>query len=232
MTTLLERPKGRSSAGTALSGTLPQVNLLPPEVRAARGMRATKRWLVMSLVLVVVLCFGAFGVALIANASATNDLADAQSETARLETEAAKYAEVPKVKGALTAANNAVAFGMSTDVQWRSYLDAVTAVLPADISFETYAITVATPTTPAVASTAPLQGMAVGRITFEARTLTVPNSAAWITALNTVPGLIDATVSSIAISGDERGDYYSVTLAVNVTDAAYTHRFDVPKSEG
>ena len=151
MTTLLERPKGRSSAGTALSGTLPQVNLLPPEVYAARGLRATKRWLVISLVVVVALCVGAFGLALISGAQAATELADAQAETTRLQESQAQYAEVPVVLEALGSATSARSIGMSTDVQWRSYVDALTAVLPANVSFDSFAVAVATPAAAPVA---------------------------------------------------------------------------------
>jgi len=232
MTTVLDRPKGRSHAGTALSGTLPQVNLLPPEVRAARGLRTTKRWLVISLILTVVLCIGAFGLALISGATAATELADAQAETTRLQQEQAKYGEVPVVLGALANAKAARMVGMSTDVQWRSYVDAVAAVLPANVSFDSITVSVATPTTGAPAPTNPLQKPSVGQIQFTARTTTVPDTAAWIDALNSVTGFSDAWAASLSITEDESGIYYTVAGTVQVTDAAYTHRFDATEGEG
>lgn len=232
MTTLLERPKGRPSAGTALSGTLPQVNLLPPEIRAARGLRATKRWLVMSLVLVVVLCIGAFGLALISGAQAATELAEAQAETTRLQEAQAQYAEVPVVLAALDGATSARATGMATDVQWKSYIDAIAAVLPANVSFDTLTVNVATPMTGAPAPTDPLQQPSVGQIQFTARTSTMPDVSAWIDALNSVPGLGDAWASSATITEDESGIYYTVASTVQVKDTAYSHRFDAIEGEG
>ncbi|KQY25103.1 fimbrial assembly protein [Cellulomonas sp. Root485] len=232
MTTLLERPKGRSSAGTALSGTLPQVNLLPPEVYAARGLRRTKRWLGISLIVTVVVCIGAFGLALVSGAQAAVELAEAQAETTRLQQEQAKYAEVPVVLDALANATRAREIGMSTDVQWKPYVDALTAVLPANVSFDTLTMSIATPTTGAPAPIDPLQKPSVGQIQFTARTTTVPDTSAWIDSLNSVPGFSDAWATSVSVTEDESGIYYTVAGTVQVTDAAYSHRFDATQGEG
>lgn len=232
MTTLLERPKGRASAGTALSGTLPQVNLLPPEVYAARGLRTTKRWLVISLVVTVVVCFGVFGMALISGAQAATELAEAQAETTRLQEAQAEYVEVPIVLDALANATDARTVGMSTDVQWKSYMDALTAVLPPNVSFDSLAVSVATPGTAPAAPADPLQQPSVGQIQLTARTSTVPDTSAWIDAMNSVPGFSDAWVSSATSSEDESGIYYTVAATVQVTDGAFSHRFDTIEGEG
>jgi len=232
MTTLLERPKGRASAGTALSGTLPQVNLLPPEVRAARGLRATKRWLAISLIVTVIACIGVFGLALVSSAQADAELAEAQAETTRLQEAQAQYAEVPVVLAALASATDARTIGMSTDVQWKSYVDAIAAVLPANVSFDSMTLTAATPMIPAPAPIDPLQLPSVGQIQFEARTSVVPDTSAWIDSLNSVPGLRDAWVSSATVTEDESGIYYTVSATVQVSDAAYSHRFDPIEGEG
>lgn len=232
MTTLLEKPRTRSGAATALSGTLPQVNLLPPEVRAARGLRVTKRWLLIGLVVTVGLCIGAFGLALISGATAANELLEAQDETLRLETEAAKYSEVPLVMDALEQARTARSLGMSTETQWRPYVDAITAVLPANVSIETLSYTGATPMVAPAPPTDPLQAPSVGQLAFTAHTATVPDTSAWIDSLNAIPGFGDAWVSSAAVTEDETGIYYTVSATVQVTDATYSHRFDSNEGEG
>lgn len=233
MTTLLERPRSRSNAGTALSGTLPQVNLLPPEVRAARGLRQTKRWLAISLLVTVVVCFGVFGLALISSAAANGELLDAQNETARLQVEQQKYAEVPQVLGALDQAKTARTLGMSTDIAWKSYFDAIAAVLPANVNIDSLAANVATPLAPATGVPAdPLQTASIGQLSFTGRTSTVPDTAAWVDALNSLPGLSDAWVSTASITEDEHGIYYTVTATAQVTDLAYSGRFAATDGEG
>lgn len=228
MSTLLDKkPRTRSGAGgTVLGATLPQVNLLPPEVRAARGLRTVKRWLGISLILTVVLCLAAFGLALVSGASAASELLDAQNETTRLQQEQQKYAEVPQVLGALDQAETARKLGMSTEVEWKKYLDALTSVLPANTNIDTFTVSGATPSTPAAAAADPLQGSSVGQIQFTGRATTVPDTAAWIDALNSIPGFSGAWVTTVAVTEDEHsGTYYAVTGTVQYTEAAYAHRF-------
>src|SRR5689334_3196489 len=117
MTTLLERPKARSASATALSGLLPQVNLLPPEVYAARGLRKTKRMLLISVGGVVLACVAVWGVALVSATAAAGELVTAQEDTARLLAEQEQYKDVPVVLNQLADIQTALELGMSTDVQ-------------------------------------------------------------------------------------------------------------------
>ena len=221
MTTTLEPPRTRSTVGPFL----PQVNLLPPEVRAARGLRKIKRWLAVGLVVTLLACAGVYALGLLAASQAADELVTAQDETARLQTEAAKYAEVPQVLSALDGATAVRTLGMATEVEWKGYLDAIAAVLPADVTIETLAITGATPMTPAALPADPLQGPSVGLITFTGQTTTLPDTAAWVDALNSVPGFADAWVSTATVGELEAAISYTVASTVQFTDAAYAGRF-------
>ena len=222
MTTTLEPPRTRS---TTVGPFLPQVNLLPPEVRAARGLRKIKRWLAVGLVVTLLACAGVYALGLLAASQAADELVTAQDETARLQTEAAKYAEVPQVLSALDGATAVRTLGMATEVEWKGYLDAIAAVLPADVTIETLAITGATPMTPAALPADPLQGPSVGLITFTGQTTTLPDTAAWVDALNSVPGFADAWVSTATVGELEAAISYTVASTVQFTDAAYAGRF-------
>jgi hypothetical protein len=232
MTITAERTRGKSGAVSAIPRTLPQVNLLPPEVRAARNLRATKRWLGIALVVVVALLIGVWGLAKVSAASAAGDLADAQDNAAQLQAKEAKYAEVPKVLGALSSLESAKTFGMSTEVQWKPYVDALVAVLPAGVSIDNYTATVAGPAAVPPTATDPLQTVGVGQIVLAGRTLTVPDTAAWSSSLDSVPGFYGATVTSVAISAgtDNSTAYYAVAVTVQINSDAYSHRFD-PKGQ-
>lgn len=234
MSTLLTRaPSSAKGKNSALVVGPPQVNLLPPEVRAARGLRSTKRILVLSLVGVVGVCGVAFVASSVTAANAVVRLGDAQAETTRLMVEQSQYAEVPLVKGALADTHQAIELGMSTEVQWKSYLDAITAVLPEGVSIDILSTTGATPMSGSPALTNPLQPVSTGQITFTARSLTVPNTAAWIEALDSVPGLGGAWTSSVTVTGSEDGTtYYDVSASVQVLDTAYSHRFEPAEGEG
>jgi Tfp pilus assembly protein PilN len=232
MSSLLEKPRVRTGAATALSGTLPQVNLLPPEVRAARGLRQTQRLLALALVVVLAACVAVFGLSLVARGSASSDVVQAQSETSRLQAEQSKYAEVPAVLGMLDQIESARTIGMSTDVQWKTYIDAIAAVLPANVSIQSLSVTQASPMIAAPGPTNPLQSASIGQILLSGRSSTVPDAAAWIEALDSVPGFADAAVYSVAVTEDESGVYYTVSSSVQVTDAVYSHRFDATEGEG
>ena len=104
MTSLITKaaslPKQRN-AGQQGAPRLPQVDLLPPEVRAGRGLSQLKRLLALGLVVVVLLAGVAYGWAYLAEQSANDHLADSQDEAAALVREKQKYAEVPAVLKAL-----------------------------------------------------------------------------------------------------------------------------------
>jgi Tfp pilus assembly protein PilN len=239
MTTTLNRPaesssgkakKTRKPKDSVLTGGLPQVNLLPPEVKAARGLRVVKRWLAISLVVVLVLLGLAYTAAVLARSDAEAALESAQAETARLRAQEATYAEVPIVLGALQATQQARELGMSTEVGWKPYLDAITAVLPENTSIETVAFEGADPVTLPAPPVSPLHQPAVGTLTFTGRTLAVPQTADWIDALDAVPGFQDTWVESTVVAAEDGTTYYEFRSTVAVTADAYALRF-VPEED-
>jgi hypothetical protein len=232
MSTAVDAPaKKKSNKSVVGFAGLPQVNLLPPEVRAARGLVHVKRWLAVSVLVVVILTAFAYGFALLEGKSADNDLAEAQTETARLATEAAKYAEVPSVLSDLKRADDARVQGMSTEVLWKPYADAVTAVLPPAVSIDTFVVTQATPWLDAQPSLEPLLDPGVGTIVFSVRASTLPDSAAWLDALNSIPGFSGATFSAAAIAQDTGAPYYEVSSSVQVLDTAFSNRFAITEGK-
>ncbi|MBT0995197.1 fimbrial assembly protein [Cellulomonas sp. DKR-3] len=233
MSALLERPRTKTKtkgAGPSIVGTsLPQVNLLPPEVRAARGLRRTKRLLALVLLGTVALCALAWVFSLFEVSTAESDLETAQAETTRIQGQLAdpKYAEVPLVLGALEANEKALPMAMATDVNWSEYIDAIAAVLPEGASIDNFTVAYATPMSGAPEPTDPLQGPSLGQIAFTGRSVTVPDTAEWLKALNSVPGFQDAWLASAAVTGDEEnGDYYAFSSTVQVSEQALTHDYE------
>lgn len=232
MTTTTDQPRTKG-AGPAFVAGPPQVNLLPPEIREARGLKTVKRVLALALVLVVALCAVGYVFATLDKGAAADELAAAQSETARLQAEQEQYAEVPRVLGQLETTKTARELGMSTEVLWADYYGALAAVLPAEVSLDNLTITQATPATAPAAPSTPLQAPSIGQIAFTARSTTMPDTAQWVDALNSVPGFGDAWVSSATITEDPESHvaYYNVSATVQVRETAYALRF-VPDQEG
>jgi len=231
MTALLERPrtKSKGAAASIVGATLPQVNLLPPEVQSARGLRRVKRLLAFVLLGTLGLCALVWVYSLFEVKGAHDELTSTQDEATRIQKQLAdpKYVEVPLVLTALAANQTALPMAMATDVDWSAYIDAIAAVLPEGASIDTFTVTYATPMSGAPDPTDPLQGPSLGQIAFSGRSVTVPDTAAWLTALNSVPGFQDAWLSSAAVTGDDQnGDFYAFSSTVQVSENALTHRFD------
>lgn len=215
---------GKKGGGTLVVG-LPQVNLLPPEIRAARSLAVVKRWLGLALVVVLVVLALVYVGSTFVRSTAEAELADAQAETTRLQKEEAKYAEVPQVLGSIKLTTDARLAGTTTEVLWEPYMDALTAVLPADVSIEAITVTAATPLDGPLAPSDPLQAPSVGSISFQGRSTTIPNTAAWVEALATVPGFSDPWVSSVSVTDEDGSVFYTVSSTVQLSDAVFAHRF-------
>lgn len=228
--------KGKpAAAGRPTLAGLPQVNLLPPEIRATRALATVKRWLVIALIVVVALVGAVYAFALVDRGVAANELTEADAETIRLRDEERKYAEVPQVLTAIAATTDARTVGMAKDVQWKSYIDAIAAVLPADVTLDSFQIAGPSPLAAPPTAQDPLTTTApVGTITFAARSATLPKTAEWIDALRTVPGFSSPWASTMAITAAEGSGttYFSVQMSVDVTDAAFSHRYDPTAQEG
>lgn len=225
MTTTLERSKPQKRAAGSLLVGLPQVNLLPPEVKAARALRHVKQWLVVVLLIVLAIAGVMYAFALLARTSADSALADAQGEAAQLKTEEAKYAAVQPVLSGLRRTTDARTTGMAPEVLWKPYLDAISAVLPQNVSVTTFSVVQGGLVGPPPASPDALTAQGIATVQFSARAKTLPDSAAWTEALNTIPGFYGATTSSDTIGDVDGVIAYEVTSMVQVDMAALANRF-------
>jgi Tfp pilus assembly protein PilN len=206
----------------------PQVDLLPPEVREGRKLKSTKRTLLFSVLGVVVVVTLAAGAAFVRAATASSELTAVQGETTVLLAEQTKYAEVPRVLGQISTAESARQAGMSTEILWKPYLEALRAVTPPGVSYDTISVTAATPVAAAPASTDALASASVGQIAFTARSTTLPDMSAWMDAISTVSGLGDPWFTSASLTDQDGAVFYQVSATVSIRDSAFAHRF-VPK---
>lgn len=224
MTNVTDR-KAAEKPGSVAVG-FPQINLLPPELRASRALARTKRLLGGALVLVLVFAAGIYGVAAVRAGASQSALTDANTTTASLLTEKSKYSEVTAVLQGVERAKTARIFATSTEVQWADYLQAISAVAPQQASIQTVTIESATPLAPMAAPIDVLSTVSLARITFTWRVLVSPDASAWLVALEGVPGLANPTITSVTVAGDDTTPvFYDVVCAVQVTDVALAKRF-------
>lgn len=218
-------PASRPVSANVGAPALPQVNLLPPEVKAARTLVHLKQWLGLSLVILVIVAALGYGGALLTRMAADSENTDAKAEATQLRTEEAKYAEVPKVVSALRRAEQARTAGMAPEVLWKGYIDAIAAVLPPNVSITNFAVTGQGAAMTPAAAPDPTTLSGVGSITFTATARALPDSAAWLDALDSVPGLYGATMSTETLGSVGTVDAYTVSTTVQINSTAFANRF-------
>ncbi|WP_163274685.1 PilN domain-containing protein [Cellulomonas iranensis] len=221
----LRAPARQKKGAAVFTPGLPQVNLLPPEVRAARSLAVVKRWLVVALLVTVAVVGLAYVSAVFVRSAAESRLADAESQTVALRAEERKYAEVPQVRGAIDQVTAARQAATATEIQWLPYLDAVSAVLPDDVRIESFAATGPAPTGPAQQPTGPLDAASIASFSFQGQSTTVPDTAAMLDGLASVPGMHDPWVSSIAVTEVEGVTFYTFSATVQMGPTTLAQRF-------
>lgn len=105
------------------------------------------------------------------------------------------------------------------------YYSAIAATAPPGVSIESIKVQSATPMVSAIGPTDALSALGISVITFSAQSSTVPDTEAWLRALEQVPGFSDPWFSQATLN--EAGDVvaYNVAAAVIVVDDARLRRF-------
>lgn len=207
---------------TLVVGGEPRVTLLPPEVRASRKARATRRLLGLATVGVIVLVGAGVGAATWNAGQAQVELAAEQARTADLLQQQAKYAKVRTVQEEVNLAMAARQVGASTEVDWKSYLLGIRAVLPSDVTIDTVTVDAASPLAAYSQPTAPLQAERIATLTLTLTSPKLPTVPAWLEAMKALPGYADGTPNSIT---QGEGGAYTVNLTIHVNEGAYSNRF-------
>jgi Tfp pilus assembly protein PilN len=214
--------------GTALlqAPMLPQVNLLPGEVRQARTLGVVKRWVIASAGLTVLAVGTVAGVAQLQVQDAEAQLAKANADSAGMLAEQRPLAQVTGIRDQVATLTSARSFALGQEILWADYLGAIAAVTPPGVAITTLDYAGATPLTAAQVSIDPLVPSGLGTITFSALGTEVRDTAAWADALESLPGLRDARVSG-TLRDDQGGDYrYEFDGTIQVDADALAHRFD------
>lgn len=191
------RPAGAAARPVVVPGSVDGVNLLPASVRGARELAALRRRLALGIAGLAAVVAVGYGALVVQEQEAQALLDEARAETVRLTAEVAQYDEVVEVRSATERVTAARAVGMGTEILWIDVIRSIESVIAQDTtiaSFSASGISAAEGGT--FAAQDPLGTSGIAAITFSVRTPTLPDTAAWLDALNGVPGLMDATYSS------------------------------------
>lgn len=233
MTTQTQTPAvGAAAAKTPRGGSLgapelPQVDLLPPEIRESRGLAVLKRRLLLVVIAAVLVAILGYGGAVLVKSEAQSRVDAAQDDATRLLVEKRKYFEVTNVIKAIGTTQEAREFSVSAEVLWRPYIEAISAILPQDVTLDSFSVAQGTPSdlfNNTVTAADLLSDPGVGSVSFVARSATLPDASEWIDALEAIPGFTDATLQSSQISDKGEETYYSVACTVQVAKTALSGR--------
>lgn len=166
-----------------------RVNLLPPEVEERRRLRRVQMWLAVAGVLVLAIVGLLYWQASASASAAADELSAAQAEQARLNRQAAQYAEVPAVLAEVDAARAQLATVKSDEVHWSTYLTDLSLRVPANIWLtqmqvsQAYSGGTGAPT--GATSNDPLAPTdTIGTITYTGYALTHRDVATWLDSLS------------------------------------------------
>lgn len=204
-------------------GGEPRVDLLPPEVFKRRQAKAVRRGLGIGTVGLLAIVLAGTGAATYLSGQAQAQLLAAQSSTTDLLAEQTQYAEIRTAQSQVDLVKAAQQVGVSTEIDWKTYLLAVQGTLPASVVIESVFVDSASPILLYPQPTVPLQGARVATVDFTASSTVLPDVPAWLNGLTTLPGFADALPGSVTL--DETTGVYAVAIKMHVNEAAYAERF-------
>ena len=206
--------------------TLPRVNLLPPEIGAARRLRTLKAGLgagVGASVLVV----GALVLLAAGQVSAAQDDLDAsKARGTALQAETTKYDEVPAVYAAVAAKQAQLELAMGREVRWSYFLNDLSLTTPGKVWLTSVAITQNVDQSAVAAPVAPTYGTTgIGTLVVRGSGGTHNDVAAWLRSLAGQKAVADPyfTRSTEEKIGDQ--DSVSFDSQAVITEAALSGRF-------
>jgi hypothetical protein len=202
-------------------GGQPRADFMPPEIHTKRAQLRTRRGLRVALFFVVVLtiagCAGAWALSVVAQ----TQLALAQDQVQALAIEQDSYVQVREVQDTVRLIHAGQQVGVSTEIDWKSYLVELQATLPPGVVIDTVGIESSTPLAEYSQSSTPLQGQRVATLTFTATSATLPDVPKWLDGLATLTGFVDAVPGSVSLDGE----VYRANVLMHINSDAFSHRF-------
>ena len=207
----------------SVRGTLPRVNLLPPEILVRRRVRRVQHGLggggLLALALLAFLYVGAVGSAHDADAELREVTATGQAAQA----ERAGYADVAAVYARAEAAETMLATAMGEEVRYSTHLEQLARTVPDRLWLDNVAFS-QTPTEPVAGDTT----AGIGSVSFTGVGYGHDDVATWLETLAAHEGYAKPALTSSTEA--LLGERVTVDFVTNVvlTPDALSHRFDAP----
>jgi len=207
--------------------SVPRVNLLPPEITQARRFVRLQRQLAAVVLVAVTGCAAGAWWAQTRVGSAQAELDAARSQTAGLQADKAKYAEVPQVSAQIDAALATREQAMAGDVLWSTYLNDVALATSTNVWLTSMSIGLAGTDATAASSSGPLAPAGVGSVQISGQASSLPDVAAWLESLDGIAGIKGSALASATRDGTAgSGGLVTFSSTSVLTPDALSHRYD------
>jgi hypothetical protein len=212
----LRQPVGTPRRPRVVIGSVPQVSLLPKEIREAGSAAVKRRRLVGLVAVVAAASIAAVAAATAMNAGAASRLHDATVRTSELNGQIAKFSDIRDLEKRIALGEAAVAVGGATAIDWRQQIEDIVADMPQGYVVTSIAASGATPFEDYPQGTTPLEPRRAATVTM---TIAAPSIgadfSAWLRLLRGIPAYADANAT---LSTNE--DTTTVVLTVHLTGKA------------
>lgn len=209
-------------------GAEPRMDLLPPEVRTLKKVKATRRRLIGLLLGVLVLIGAGIGASTWYAVQSQAELAAAQERTSELLASQSKYSEVQTIQAALDTTVAARQFGASTEIDWQAYLARVRALVPSTVTIDTMSLDSESPLVPYEQATTPLLNARVATIRILFTSPDATSVPEWLATMSTLPGYADSLPAAIARTD---AGLYTVDFVLHINEGAFSGRFSTTEGQ-
>lgn len=215
---------------------VPRVNLLPPEIHERQVLRRVQLGAGTAVLAVAVLVGLGWFAAQGQVATAKNNLAAAQTQTAALQGQLARLAHVRQTFAAVDTAKGLITQALGNQIQWSRFLTDLSLTIPANVWLTSYSATETPPS--ATATATPATGTAgatgtgpallpgqsgpgtLGTVSFSGVALRRDDVATWLQSLAQEKGYAAAYATSITETVLGTQVVYDFTSTVTLTPAA------------
>jgi hypothetical protein len=228
MTATMDAPAPAAPSWGSMPGWTIVGDLTPPELINARRLHTLRRLIVVALGVVVVLCVLGYGYSLVQHSRATDDLAEASTQTTQLQLETNKYSGITRIETTVAGIKGQLATAMANDVDTAALVAKLRQALPGSMSIDNLTITI-TGVSTSSSSTSGTSSLDVsghpiiGSVTINGSGQQLSDVSTYVDNLGKIKGLTNIVPTSNAVQ--DHVSQYTVMLAL--TDVLYSHHFAV-----
>ncbi len=209
-------------------------DLTPPELIAARHLRALRKLIVVGLTLVVALCAGGYVLAVRQHSSATSarDAVTARGADLQRQLNSKAFLHVITIQGTVAKVQGQVATLLKDDIDLPALLTEVALALPASMKITTLSVSLASGGTAAQGGSGTSLDTSghpvIGTVIVTGSGHKLDDLPMYVDRLATLPGVVNV----VPTSNQATNGAVSYNMTFSLTNKLYSHRYDAAKAGG